>query len=63
MLNAVLTKVFGTRHDREIKSLKPTIDRINGLEEEFEMLTDPELRAKTEHFRARLADGEDLDDL
>ena len=63
MLNAVLTKVFGTRHDREIKNLKPTIDRINGLESEFEMLTDPELRAKTEHFRARFADGETLDDL
>ena len=63
MLNAVLTKVFGTRHDREIKTLKPIIDRINGLEGEFEKLSDSELRAKTDHFRTRLADGEPLDDL
>ncbi len=63
MLNAVLTKVFGTRHDREIKTLKPIIDRINGLEAEFEKLSDSELRAKTDDFRARLADGEPLDDL
>ena len=63
MLNQVLTKVFGTRHDREIKKMQPIVDRINGLEGEFEALSDDQLRAKTDEFRARLGDGETLDDL
>ncbi|MCY4489586.1 MAG: preprotein translocase subunit SecA [Deltaproteobacteria bacterium] len=56
-------KIFGTKNDREVKRLRPVVEHINGLEPEFEKLTDAELREKTDEFRRRLADGEGLDDL
>ena len=56
-------KVFGTKNDREVKRLTPVVEHINGLEPEFEKLTDAELRGKTDEFRGRLGDGETLDDL
>jgi preprotein translocase subunit SecA len=59
---SLLRRLFGG-NDREIKRYLPIVDRINALEPEFEALSDGELRAKTEEFRARLAEGESLDDL
>ena len=56
-------KVFGTKNDREIKRYTPVVEQINGLEPEFEKLTDAELREKTDEFRQRLGNGETLDDL
>ncbi len=56
-------KVFGTKNDREVKRLRPVVEHINGLEPEFEKLTDAELREKTDEYRRRLGDGEALDDL
>ena len=50
-------------NEKELKRLHPTVKRINSLEPEFEQLTDAELRAKTDEFKARLQDGESLDDL
>jgi preprotein translocase subunit SecA len=50
-------------NERELKRLQPLLDRINSLEPEFERLTDAELRAKTDEFKARLNDGESLDEL
>jgi preprotein translocase subunit SecA len=59
---SLLTKIFGS-NDREVKKYLPRVDEINALEPDFEALSDDELRAKTDEFRRRLADGETLDDL
>ena len=59
----IVKKVFGTKNDREVKRLRPVVEHINGLEPEFEKLTDAGLREKTDEFRRRLGDGETLDDL
>jgi preprotein translocase subunit SecA len=50
-------------NEKELKRLQPLVDHINSLEPEFEKLTDAELRAKTDEFKARLADGEGLDEI
>jgi len=50
-------------NERELKRLQPSVDRINSLEPEFEKLTDAELRAKTDEFKAQLAESESLDKL
>ena len=59
----LFTKLFGTRSEREIKKLRPTLDKILAMEDDFKKLSDDELRGKTEKFKARLAAGETLDDL
>ena len=63
MFNAVLTKIFGTKHDRERKTLQPTVDAINGLEEAMQALSDQQLAGKTQEFRQQLKQGASLDDL
>jgi preprotein translocase subunit SecA len=50
-------------NEKELKRLQPKVDRVNELEPEFEKLSDAELRAKTDEFRARLKDGSTLDEL
>jgi len=50
-------------NEKELKRLQPLVSQINSLEPEFEKLTDDELRAKTDEFKARLADGESLDEI
>ncbi|MBN2240299.1 MAG: preprotein translocase subunit SecA [Dehalococcoidales bacterium] len=50
-------------NEKVIKRLQPVIDEINSLEPEYEKLSDEQLRAKTDEFKSRLQDGEDLDDL
>ncbi|MGH1369976.1 MAG: preprotein translocase subunit SecA [Maritimibacter sp.] len=62
-IGTLAKKVFGTPNDRMIKATRPIIAKINELEPEFESLTDAELIAKTEAFKARIANGESLDDL
>jgi len=59
----LFTKLFGTRSEREIKRLQPTLDKILALEEPYKALSEEELRGKTAEFKARLAQGETLDDL
>ncbi len=59
----LLTKLFGTRSEREVKALTATVDKIEALEEEYKALSDQQLRAKTDEFKARLAGGETLDDI
>ncbi len=56
----LLTKVFGNRNQRVLKSLYPIVRQVNGFAEEIEKLSDEELRAKTDEFRKRIADGEHL---
>ncbi|HHM05394.1 MAG TPA: preprotein translocase subunit SecA [Gammaproteobacteria bacterium] len=63
MFAKVMNKVFGSRNERLLKRMGAEVQRINGLEPEMERLSDAELRAKTEEFRTRLADGASLDDL
>ena len=58
-----LSKIFGNQNDREIKKLEKQVDAIEALEPEMEALSDAELRAKTDEFKSRLAQGETLDDL
>ena len=63
MLQAVLTKVFGSKHERDIKKFQPLVDQTNSLESSIKALSDEQLRAKTGEFKDRLAKGETLDDL
>ncbi len=53
----------GDSNERVLKNMQPLVDRINALEADIQPLSDEALRAKTDEFRARYADGETLDDL
>ena len=59
----LFSKVFGTRSQREVKAILPLVDQIEALGEQMKGLSDQQLRAKTDEFRGRLAQGETLDDL
>ena len=61
MASNILTQIFGSRNDRLLKSYRKTIERINALEPEYEKLDDEQLRAKTQAFKDRVANGEALD--
>ncbi|HEX5715401.1 MAG TPA: preprotein translocase subunit SecA, partial [Thermoanaerobaculia bacterium] len=63
MINTILTKIFGSQHQRDVKKMLPDVAAINELEPEIKALSDEELRAKTAEFRQQLADGATLDDL
>ncbi len=56
-------KLFGTRSQREIKKLQPTVDKILAMEGEYAALSEEELKGKTQVFKNRLAQGETLDDI
>src|SRR3984893_12025989 len=58
-----LTKLGGDSSEREIKKLRPLVDRINALEADYTALSDEALRDKTTEFRGRMLAGETLDDL
>ena len=59
----LFTKVFGTYSQRELKSIYPIVDKITALEDAYKALTDAQLQAKTPEFKARLQNGETLDDI
>ncbi|MBQ5608244.1 MAG: preprotein translocase subunit SecA [Oscillospiraceae bacterium] len=59
----LISKLFGTRSEREIKKIQPIVDSILALEEEYKALSQEELQGKTALFKERLASGETLDDL
>ncbi|MBM4121003.1 MAG: preprotein translocase subunit SecA [Nitrospira sp.] len=63
MIARLLNLIFGSKNDREINSLRPTLAQTNGLEQAVVSLSDEALRDKTETFKKRLADGEPLDAL
>src|SRR6478672_3841447 len=63
MLGQLLAKVIGTQNDRELKRLRPLVERVNSFEPAIKALGDAELRGKTVEFRERLGRGEALDDL
>ena len=58
-----IAKLIGGSAERSVKKLQPYVDEVNGLEADFVALTDEGLRVTTEEFRARLNEGEDLDDI
>ena len=63
MLNRALTKVFGSKHERDIKRMQPLVEAINALEPEIQALSDEALKAKTPEFREQIQQGAALDDL
>ncbi|BEM85612.1 protein translocase subunit SecA [Serratia marcescens] len=63
MLVKLLTKVFGSRNDRTLRRMRKVVEQINRMEPDMEKLSDDELKAKTNEFRARLEKGESLESL
>ncbi|MCC2616460.1 preprotein translocase subunit SecA [Aestuariibacter halophilus] len=63
MFSSIIRKVFGSRNDRLLKKLSKAVDEINGLETEYEALSDEQLKAKTAEFKGRLEQGQSTDDL
>ncbi len=59
----IIAKIFGSHSDRELKKIKPLVNKIEALAETYAGLSDGELRAKTEEFKSRLAAGETTDDI
>lgn len=60
---SLITKIFGTHSENELKRIFPLVDRIEALEPEMEALSDDGLRDKTREFKKRIQDGETLDDI
>ncbi len=58
-----LTRIFGSRNQRLLRQYSKVVKKINALEEGLQQLSDDQLKAKTDEFRQRYADGESLDDL
>ena len=56
-------KVFGTHSERELKRITPLVDRIEGMRPQMQQMSDEQLRAKTDEFKTRYANGETLDDI
>ena len=63
IVDSILAKIFGTKTEREIKSMLPTVAAINDLEPEISQLSDIDLAAKTIEFKERIAQGATIDDL
>jgi preprotein translocase subunit SecA len=63
MVMKLLTKVFGSKNERELKRLQPAVDRINALEPAMQAMSADELRAQTARFKERVERGENLDEL
>jgi len=63
MVQALLSKVFRSKHDRDVRRIKPIVERINEFYEQYHDLSDDELKAGTEEFKKRLADGATRDDV
>jgi len=63
MLSTIFRTVFGTKHERDAKRMRPVVAEINALEPSLQALSDVALRARTDEFRKRVSDGEPVDDL
>ncbi len=63
MINRILTKVFGSQHERDVKKMLPIVAAINEMEPQIKALSDDALRGKTAELREQLANGAVLDDL
>ncbi|MBO4330661.1 MAG: preprotein translocase subunit SecA, partial [Oscillospiraceae bacterium] len=60
---SIVTKMFGTHSERELKRIKPIVDKVEALEDEYRALSDEQLKAKTPWLKERLAAGETTDDI
>jgi preprotein translocase subunit SecA len=63
MLATILKSLFGTKHERDVKRMLPTVRAVGALEAALQPVSDATLRGKTDEFRKRLADGAEVDDL
>ena len=63
MVSNLLTKVFGSKNERELKKIQPVVEKISALEPRMQAMSDDELKAQTQPFKDRLNTGESLDDL
>lgn len=63
MIQGLMKAVFGTKHEREMKTLRPVINQINELEPAMQALSDDQLKAKTKEFQERVQKGETLDQI
>ena len=63
MIFDFLTKVFGSKNDREIKKIQPVVEQINAIEPAVRAMSDEELKGQTAGFKARFEQGETIDDL
>src|SRR5215470_9266386 len=63
MLNLIFRSIFGTKHERDVKRMRPVVEAIGALEAGVQALSDDDLRARTGELRQRLADGAEPDDL
>ena len=62
MATNILTKIFGSRNDRLLKTYRKSVEKINSLERDFEALSDEQLQAKTAEYKERVSKGETLID-
>jgi preprotein translocase subunit SecA len=63
MISMLLTKIFGSKNDRELKRIQPIVDAINAYEPEVQAMDDEQLKGQTVQFKKRLSGGETLDDI
>jgi len=63
MVTNLLTKVFGSKNERELKKINPIVEKINALEPQMQSMSDEALKAQTPLFKERLNNGESLDDI
>ncbi|MBQ6779293.1 MAG: preprotein translocase subunit SecA, partial [Acidaminococcaceae bacterium] len=63
MLEGLIKKIFGDPNEKELKNIRPIVDKINALEPDMERMSDANLQAKTSEFKLRLQKGETLDDI
>lgn len=63
MIANILTKVIGSKNERELNKIKPVVDKINALEPQMQAMSDEELKTQTVLFKERLSNGESLDDI
>lgn len=62
MISTILSKIFGTRNERELKKIKPFLETVNSFEPEISKLSDDKLKSKTNEFMQRLENGEKLEE-
>ena len=63
MVQKIFSKIFGASHQREMKKIQPTVDKINSLEAGIHALSDEQLKNKTKEFQERLKKGETVDQI
>lgn len=63
MIASLIKKIVGTKNEREMKRIRPIVERVSSLEERYRGLTDDELRNQTHMFKERIEKGEDLDSI